>query len=786
MVGTLKSYCFGMVVTACVGITEPALGQPSQERRFREFAEGPLVLSFDPNSAADQFQFEVRVRLVDQDGSTIEQRSVAERSGDKAAVLFLSPNGFPASLVLEKTFLVVASKEIEGFHGGHFSFHAGIIPQGGMGMSMPYSNDASRNSRITLDLAELARRFMVDGAEVTWDEGTASYSVATPGGARLFVYLERDAEPARFPIRAVLATGWGRSGTARIEIAISNIHVGCTPPRTLFRMAGWDDLPLVPASFAQIKASDLNSLGASFDEDDQAACRMGAKLLRKFLTQKSLVVADAELNRVRGLVDSLESATEPEVRDALRELRGVGTWYVWWGLQGRDTPSGRWLQLDYDRFKAAGHTEIAFGPLVTRMLRQQLAAIVTRRDFSLATRCEALDLVGQFGLPLLSPVMVGIEKSLAEQSEEELQVVLSSVRVRYGLANDEDVGRLHRTVAENRVSPEVVTQAIEALAIIAELEPHAERLASFATGERAEASEEGVTSDQEPVKSVQVPRRIQALAADPAGQRILLDLLERGSEKLPTAVGITALLDALTPADEAWQRLLRFCREVALNTQRTVQHREAANRVVHRDGKALASGYSEEFFQSALESGQVSLITPAMTNMVMVGEDTRCYETIQSLLGDTDPARRSEYATTLAIVGAFQRVHGQRLPSSFWTALDKVFADSDPRVRVAGLTTIAVLLGADSWIPTSYVKPLVETALESQDPAHLAITCAALISVTRSDYKPSFAGEASTGPEFLEWVRQHAAEVREHLRDWYAGWQKRQWQPPPPANENGK
>jgi len=93
VVGTLKSYCFGMVVTACVGITEPALGQPSQERRFREFAEGPLVLSFDPNSAADQFQFEVRVRLVDQDGSTIEQRSVAERSGDKAAVLFLSPNG---------------------------------------------------------------------------------------------------------------------------------------------------------------------------------------------------------------------------------------------------------------------------------------------------------------------------------------------------------------------------------------------------------------------------------------------------------------------------------------------------------------------------------------------------------------------------------------------------------------------------------------------------------------------------------------------------------------------
>jgi hypothetical protein len=258
---------------------------------------------------------------------------------------------------------------------------------------------------------------------------------------------------------------------------------------------------------------------------------------------------------------------------------------------------------------------------------------------------------------------------------------------------------------------------------------------------------------------------------------MLLEFLEREDARVSAAEGIAALVEALTPADAEWQRLLGLAPAIALDAERPVAERAAANRVAFLDRKTLSTAYTDEFYQSALASDEVLLMCGAMHNMAMVGRAATCYEALRDKLGDPHAAKRRKYAETLVTVGISQRVHGQSLPPSFWAALDKVFADADLEVRTVGVSGVAFLLDTDTWVPASYVTPLVETALKSPDPGVLAVVCVVVSRITRSDLKLPCPPEAEAAPAFGQWVLGHEAEVREHLKTWHAGWQQRQWQP---------
>ena len=62
--------------------------------------------------------------------------------------------------------------------------------------------------------------------------------------------------------------------------------------------------------------------------------------------------------------------------------------------------------------------------------------------------------------------------------------------------------------------------------------------------------------------------------------------------------------------------------------------RAAANRVAFLDRKTLSSAYTDEFYESALASGEVLLMCSAMANMAMVGRATTCYEALRA---NSDP-----------------------------------------------------------------------------------------------------------------------------------------------------
>lgn len=755
---TFKLLLIGL---ACACGAKVASGGPAEERRFRELIDGPILLTSDARSASDLFQFEIQCRIVNADGTRTNVRALAQRRKDKLAVLLLSDDGVPSAFLVGTTFLVIDEHVVRIVRDACFDCQAGATSEGPVGLDITYSGTFLKSSQITLDLRSLAQLFMVDDAEYGWDSRSGRCWTATPRGAYLCYHLDRRAGPKEFPIRAVVVKACGVEDGSRLEISLSNFSIASPLARDLFQMArpenGIEDIPVALGEFAQLtRTPPLSDLGASFDDRDENARRLGLKLLRRLRTLDDLAVSDERLNGVQALLTSLRDAAEPQVMDALRELRQLGARHVWGGLEERPG-HGRSRDVAYDRFQAAGRTEVAFGPEMTPLLRQRLADVAANRDLSVETRGEALDLLGQFGLPVLSPRLDDLEQSLAAESSEELRVVLSSVRVRQTTASDNDFRRLHRALADRRLSPSTLTLALEALAIAHDLAPHADKLPNLVSESAAPPSE--------------TLRRLRALASAPVGRSALLELLEQGSAREPRVAALSALNAALAPSDEEWPRFQRLARSMALAADRSPTERVAANGIVRRDPHALASSYTEEFYRSALADDDADLVLTAMWNMVDVGKGPACFEAIKGKLAHHDAAKRVEGAILCSAVATREWKSRQRLSPGFWPNLDTIFRDSDPEVRRFGPIHVLLLTERGAPMPASYVAPLVETALAAEDSTHLGLACRALERVTNSDYKfpcPPGLGKGET----LPWISNNAAAVREHLQTWHSAWRR--------------
>ena len=83
------------------------------------------------------------------------------------------------------------------------------------------------------------------------------------------------------------------------------------------------------------------------------ASTVSLKFLRRFQTLETLNVPEAEVERIRGLLDSLHAGTEAGAKETLSELRQFGTRRVWGDLERSYVDRGRPFRVGYDRFAAA-------------------------------------------------------------------------------------------------------------------------------------------------------------------------------------------------------------------------------------------------------------------------------------------------------------------------------------------------------------------------------------------------------------------------------------------------
>lgn len=752
---TLKYYGF---LLACAFATANAFGQTDAEQGFRELVHPRLLLSSDLQSHSESFQVEIRSRLVDNRGPAVEQRAILERSKNNVAALLLTPNGLPTSLLVGHTFLLVDGEELKAFQGGRFHCRGGSCGDNQLGINIRYAGDSSKESGVAVDFNALSEPFMIEGANYGWDTRSKRHWVTTPNGAHLSLHVP-NTHDVQFPIRAALAiVPTRRDKSSYIEVGISNIYVR-PPPRTLLETDGWHDIPMGSASFAEVEAS-LSDAGVSFDEDDESARRLATIMLDGFKTDASSRVSVEARTGVRELLDSFEGAPESPSRRALAELRSWGEKHVWGHLQ-RPIGTPFRFRVDYDRFTAAAATEIALKPSMTQELHDRLVEIAGRRDLDDSIRSDAIDLIGYFGLPILSTRLDQIEQVLEDEDSPTILAAFSSVRARQAVATDADVERLHHAVSDHSLSQDLRTIAIESLSLLGELE-------------RYQTAPEPLLDGQLLGKGI--TRRVRVLAANPNGQRILLNLLERKDSRLKVSDGLTALLESLSPNDENWGDLARLASGTALDTELPDDVRILANKIVHQDQRLLASGYTDEFFRSVAGSKNRDFVYGALWNMIELGRGNDCFDHVRSMQRSRDLAERSQAATLLSALALVEWKSKKQLSSSFWLALDAVFHDPELAIQRVGPVLILMLVDDGVAVPKSYITPTVQAGLATGDPGTLAVSCLVVSRLSRTDFILPIMREAQTKAEIVEWFNGNPELARRELKDWYSDYESRQLQ----------
>ena len=725
------------------------------EHGVANLADRQLVLSSGNDSFATIFQFELQMRVMPEDGSPLAFRAIVERSDRSVAVLMLSAEGYPTALLTGNTFITVDAETIKVFDGGAFDAWFFHPDKGNRHAYVEFFDNAGRSSRVHLNVSHMVRPALVKGAEFGFESRFSRHWLTTPRGSHFFIYPECDSGSRGFPVRAIVAQGNTSRPKGRFELILSNFYVGITPPRTLVQMSrptkGEKSLRFEATTYDAITTlPHLQNLQAPF-KDNETTRQLGAALLRRFPTDSDLTVSSEELRRMNGILSTLPDATPSHVQESLSRLRVIGEKHVWRGMQKQER-----FNIRYDRFKTASRTEIAFGPEMARMLRNGLASVVTNSRQTAETRCDAIDLLGQFGLPPMSATLGSIQRELQSDSSQAVQVALSTLRVRQGVADNDDLARLHAAVLERDLPVGVSTQVVEVLAITDELRTDPDVLNIVL----AKDGPSGAVSS----------RRVRALAANGSGQSALLDLLEQGDGRLQLLLGITSLCDVLSPGDPGWHRLVQLCREVALRRDYTITDRTAANRVVHRDRKALQSSYTEDFYQSALESADENMLFGAMCNMALVGRATECFDLIHKELSSANLEQRRKYGVLLAAFAGFAQLNHCNLSPAFWRSVDIVLADVDAEVRRSGTSTMLCLLGVDAALPVKYVGLLVQNALTTDDPDHLASICLALTGMRDADYALPVPRGIRDKEDVIRWIRDNADTVRDHLTNWHEHW----------------
>lgn len=747
--------CSGILVTGVLLGHSPLWAEDHAENAIPRLVERHLVLSSGSDSFADTFQFELRTRIIPDGSPVVEFWAVVERSGGNVAVLRLSQEGYPMAFLVGDLLSVVDTTAIRVFRGGMFDalfFHP---EKHGRDVHIDFSGSATRKSNVYLDVSEVLRPAVVKDAQFGSDPRFGRHWLSTPRGAHVSVYLKHRVGPKDFPLRAIVSTGNLRAPKGRFELTITNFYVGTPPPRTIIRMRdptkGEKPLPFEATTFdALMEVPHMKNLQAPFEDTDTSR-QLGAALLRHFVRDDDVTVPNEELRQMRKILATLPEATHPEVRESLSKLRVIGEEHIWSGMQEQ----GR-FDIRYDRFKTASRTEIAFGPELARMLRNGLASVATNARLTPETRCNAIDLLGQYGLPPLSATLRSIERELQSDLPQALQVALSSLRVRQGVADNRDLTRLRAAVLQRDLPAGVSAQVVEALAIVDELGTGPDILS--------------IVLANEGLGGAAMPRRVRALAANTSGQCAMLDLLEQGDDRLQVLPGITSLSDVLSPGDPGWHRLVQLCREIALSRDYAITDRTAANRVVHRDRKALQSSYTEDFYQLALESTNENMLFGAMCNMALVGKATECFDLIHRELSSENLERRRKYAVLLAAFAGFAQLNHCKLSPAFWRSVDVVLADVDAEVRRSGTSTMLCLLGVGAELPVKYVDVLVRNALTTDDPDDLASICLALTGMRDADYVLPLPRGIRDKEDVIRWIHDNAANVRDHLKKWHERW----------------
>ncbi len=741
-------WCVGplLLVLANVGLAQV---NPSDEQRFRDLIARSLILTTAEESPHSNFQFEVLFQGSEGTSPHTYVRFVAERQGREAAAMLLSPRGFPTSWLTNQGIWVIDQGTVSLIKCNGFELDAVVPKPSGIFLHVAANFRPESGTRAQLDVASLMQVFVREGTRYEWDAANRRFCVTSPGGVQLMLYTRDTGSREDFPIQACTVNAADETGKPILQIAISNIHIGANISRSLLHPdLDEDPIEAEEMSIRQLYQSNFVSLGASFDESHAGSRKVGQELLRRFLPGTLADLAKEKTTSVQALLDRMDRAAPHELAPLLSSLRTEGETFCW-GKVDYDAAQSPAVAAQNARLLSAGKTEIVLGPELTPRLRQTLAKVVDNPDLASDVRAEALDLLGEFGIPFWSPLTPRIERAVQAANDPAITATLATVRARLRAATEADMDLLHRMARAPDISPRLRTRVIEALALLGQLDWHASQMVGWTSAAIAETAPDG--------------RRLWALALAPAGQAALVDMLNRASR--PARVEMLTVLQETVQTDHAsWPILAGVAQRIALDPLASIAERHAANLVVYGDMRLLTLNYSQRFYELAATTGDFELMKAAMINLVVAGDAQTCFRDTFARLAAADDQNRWQWAVMVRVLTDLQLRLNRELPTDLWEVLDRMVADKEAQVCSCGLATISMLSRKGVASPQSTIEALIQLGLRTEDPLLLAGTCTTLSKITGGKFQLSIRNDGTVGR--LRWYAENRQAVQEQIHAW--------------------
>ncbi len=748
--------CLPRKVIVClfvvVAVPSIALKAEDAEGRFRTLVDRRLVLSTEADCPVKDFQFEGLTRIMRDGRTEVEQRIVVERVGDEVGMMFLSPSRRPSSLALNQAFFVCENGRIAHYGEGHFRCAMGLSPREAPGIDVYYAGHARVRSQATLDIGRLAKFLMIEGARYGWNPAIRQCWVETPRGSRLELYLDPHRTQEHFPLRSVRFHGKAPAGNVQIEVLVTRIYANQPLP---WRITGLSrDVFKVAESveFSTISMSHFNDLGLTYDDQSETNRRASRQLADCLPRDEPLQIASKDAKRLATVVANLNAADADRARESREEIRRIGQQAIWGSLERRGEAAAGVPNAAYDRDKAAQRLELALGASGSESLKQSLLACVENESADFASRVDAIDLLGQFGI--CPPQR--LREYLHERLPDECAAALLTALVRQADVTDAEIARLRGYLVRDDLSPTVITLVAEALAVAGDETSLTAAVESLANPDSAEGQ--------------LLQRRAHAIAFVPAGRARLMAMLDAKSNQLELITGLRGLADGANTAAEDWPAVLAFCRQIALDIAEASSARILANRIVHRDQEALKAGYADEYFATLVDVDDPELLYSGIWNLASIGKPEKCLALLASRWEASDVQQRQDGVTlALAAVslgtGSRGRAERKSVPAGFWPIVEQALQDPSPAVRRLGGVAVLSTLDDGYLTPPALTKHLAACAVQSEDAEQLALFCMALRRIVGPDSVPPIPAELDTKAEVLRWYETNGAKIRMLIRE---------------------
>jgi len=594
----------------------------AKQRLLETLAPG-WVLTSGADSRASKFQFEAQV-IVERTDKKLKRRSfVVERNGSESAFLQTFDDTLSVAHLSGGT-LCLLSRDAPGHFltmPARFNLEFGASQfHGSAGIPLKLSSYKNQN-KIRLDI----RGYLIEllahrDLPITYNALQMQFRIGRPGKTALTLRLRRELGPNQYPY-----SFFSQMNPSGEGIVITNIHEGYEPDRSILTQtpaAAGDQLPTVernkigfgdPAVIAMEFIKGANASGVI--EDDERFSNAATLLSNRFpVTNPMPDTMRQELVKHAGIL------TEKMGEDEGIERRRAALQAIVLLLQKPVIERAQMAQgklqigfvIAYERARAANLFRLTAGHEASQQVYDGLLAVISDRSADNEENvCQALDLLGQIGVPIELDLLSQVDDALAEHPSPSVALTLSSMRVRLRTATDDDIPPLKRALLDKTIAPIIKHRCLESLFLVDEL--HGLHDVVFAALDVSRQTAE--TRWLNGVTEAPLLHRLTFTAANSAVGRSALLARAQNPDKRDSLHATLQIIEfTLKPADPLWSDWMQVAKKAALDESFSILCRSVAARIASQD--KADDQFQHAYIASALASEQALLVLSLFPNYV--------------------------------------------------------------------------------------------------------------------------------------------------------------------------